>query len=172
MCKNSPHSEAVCFLFQSAPSCCLLPPLLDFTCMCRSHRIHLAPLQPIGETRASIRLFARSAACTASKAHTNWRRSGRLVQISGPRGRKSLPTSASRTLDFPLLWLPTTATCGKSGVNSSLTYSRCTIAQSLQRPGGVQCQWLGEKTEHRREAGDSLSLGTIGTRVLGSASHL
>ena len=32
MCKNSPHSEAVCFLFQSAPSCCLLPPLLDFTC--------------------------------------------------------------------------------------------------------------------------------------------
>lgn len=69
---------------------------------------------------------------------TNWRRSGRLVQISGPRGRKSLPTSASRTLDFPLLWLPTTATCGKSGVNSSLTYSSG-VVQSLQRPGGSQC---------------------------------
>ena len=34
--------------------------------------------------------------------------------MSEPRGRKSRPTSASRTLDLPLLWLPTTATCGKS----------------------------------------------------------
>jgi hypothetical protein len=34
--------------------------------------------------------------------------------MSEPRGRKSRPTSASRTLDLPLLWLPTTATCGRS----------------------------------------------------------
>lgn len=34
------------------------------------------------------------------------------MQISQPRGRKSRPTRASRTLDLPLLWLPTTATCG------------------------------------------------------------
>ena len=42
------------------------------------------------------------------------------MQISGPRGRKSLPTRASRTLDLPLLWLPTTATCGRSSLNSAL----------------------------------------------------
>mmetsp|Transcript_43927 Transcript_43927/g.139975 ORF Transcript_43927/g.139975 Transcript_43927/m.139975 type:complete len:251 (-) Transcript_43927:118-870(-) len=39
---------------------------------------------------------------------------GRRVQMSGPRGRKSRPTSASRTEDLPLDWLPTTATWGRS----------------------------------------------------------
>jgi len=29
-------------------------------------------------------------------------------------------TKASRTLDLPLLWLPTTATCGKSSLTSGL----------------------------------------------------
>ena len=44
----------------------------------------------------------------------SWRTSGRRVQISDPRGRKSRPTRASSTLDLPLLWLPTTATWGSS----------------------------------------------------------
>lgn len=44
---------------------------------------------------------------------TSCRTSGRRVQISDPRGKKSRPTSASRTLDLPLLWLPTTATWGR-----------------------------------------------------------
>lgn len=38
---------------------------------------------------------------------------GRRVHISEPLGKKSRPTRASNTLDFPLLWLPTTATCKK-----------------------------------------------------------
>ena len=46
--------------------------------------------------------------------------SGLRVQISQPRGRKSRPTSASSTLDLPLLWLPTTATCGSEIVESWL----------------------------------------------------
>jgi len=46
------------------------------------------------------------------------------VQISGPRGRKSRPTSASSTLLLPLLWLPTTATCGRSSLKSSVTCAR------------------------------------------------
>ena len=40
--------------------------------------------------------------------------SGLRVQMSGPRGRKSRPTSASRTLDLPLLCEPTTAIWGSS----------------------------------------------------------
>lgn len=48
---------------------------------------------------------------------TNCSTSGRRVQISLPRGRKSRPTNASNTLDLPLLWLPTTATCGSSIVD-------------------------------------------------------
>lgn len=36
---------------------------------------------------------------------------GRRVHMSEPLAKKSRPTSASKTRDFPLLWLPTTATC-------------------------------------------------------------
>ncbi|KAM3759097.1 hypothetical protein ACB098_01G095500 [Castanea mollissima] len=39
--------------------------------------------------------------------------------MSQPRGRKSRPTKASSTLDLPLLWLPTTATCGSEISESS-----------------------------------------------------
>lgn len=39
--------------------------------------------------------------------------------MSGPRGRKSLPTRASRTDDFPADCDPTTATWGRSSVKSS-----------------------------------------------------
>lgn len=55
--------------------------------------------------------------------------SGRRVHMSLPRGKKSRPTSASKTLDFPLLWLPITATCGSSIVGSFPT--RAKISCSL-----------------------------------------
>ena len=38
--------------------------------------------------------------------------SGRRVHIPAPRGKKSLPTMASSTLDLPLLWPPTTTIWG------------------------------------------------------------
>lgn len=48
---------------------------------------------------------------------------GRRVQIFDPRGRKSRPTRASRTLDFPLLWLLTVVTCGRSIVEPLPNYA-------------------------------------------------
>ena len=39
--------------------------------------------------------------------------SGRRVHIPAPRGKKSLPTMASSTLDLPLLWPPTTTIWGR-----------------------------------------------------------
>lgn len=53
----------------------------------------------------SVRSSGLRDVCTSCKTR------GRRVQISCPLGKKSRPTSASKTLDLPLLWLPTTATC-------------------------------------------------------------
>ena len=60
------------------------------------------------------------------------------MQISGPRGKKSLPTRASSTLDFPLLWLPTTATCGKSSRNSALACEPVVLAKCERSILGIE----------------------------------
>ena len=93
--------------------------------------------------------------------------SGRRVQISVPRGRKSRPTcagtaqnpkrpagahgsprrtSASSTLDLPLLWQPTTATCGSSRSPVEIPAWRGATAVSLLR----QLQLAGASAQPRR----------------------
>ncbi len=73
----------------------------------------------------SINSLLSSAFCTVC---TSCKTRGRRVQISWPLGKKSRPTSASSTLDLPLLWLPTTATWQKtklSAVCKDLTNKDC-----------------------------------------------
>ena len=65
----------------------------------------------------------------------------RLSSILGFGNRWQLPaavagapghvrTSASRTLDLPLLWLPTTATCGSANLKSRVTCARASVRTS------------------------------------------
>lgn len=64
------------------------------------------------------------------------------MQISLPRGRKSRPTRDSRTLDLPLLWLPTTATWGSSMVDwlpswAKMSWSLLTMGITEWPSGGA-----------------------------------
>jgi len=86
--------------------------------------------------------YSSSGASGLRLVWTSWRTSGRRVQMSLPRGRKSRPTRASRTLDLPLLWLPTTATWGRSMVDwlptrAKMSWRRFTREITLEPRGEV-----------------------------------
>lgn len=93
---------------------------------------------------------------------TSCRTSGRRVQMSDPLGRKSRPTSASSTLDFPLLWLPTTATWGRSMVeplpscakmSCSLFTMGITACPTAAAAAGGPCATAGDAASSAIESG-------------------